>query len=198
MFAYISRVLVENYYADITDSFAREMLYDWGTILWDAIPITMLLVFHYKNFRPYQHELIIRMQDDSIGSVEDSSQQDMLLIQDGMMGQVVVSHDSIRMSTQVTTDPNLFMYMVQRDKPLRCGTAVVDATMLRKKSLDQSHRETLKKLPRLEATQTSPASLIQVRRASSYHEKNNNLSSFDNSNTLIKVVAAPIDNLQEV
>lgn len=82
MFAYTSRAVVDFFAHDITDTFTNEMLFDWGTILWDAIPITMLLIFHYKNFKPHQHELIIRMQDESTIALSDpgNSQQDMFLI----------------------------------------------------------------------------------------------------------------------
>lgn len=61
MFAYISRVISDVSYTRLTDTFKREMLYDWGAIIWDAVPITLLLIFHFKNFKPHHHELIIRM-----------------------------------------------------------------------------------------------------------------------------------------
>ena len=57
----------------------------------DAIPITCLLFFHFQNFKPHQHELIIRLdRNDSDMELNELGESD--LLQDGMF---LVSHDSI-------------------------------------------------------------------------------------------------------
>lgn len=57
----------------------------------DAIPITFLLFFHFQNFKPHQHELIIRLdRNDSDMELNELGESD--LLQDGMF---LVSHDSI-------------------------------------------------------------------------------------------------------
>ena len=36
-----------------SNSFFSEMLYDWSSLFWDAIPITCILIFHFNNFKPH-------------------------------------------------------------------------------------------------------------------------------------------------
>ena len=41
------------------------MLYDWSALVQDFFPIIALLVFHYSNFKPHQHQLIIRINTNN-------------------------------------------------------------------------------------------------------------------------------------
>ena len=66
MIGYMSRVAADTslwFYK--YDRFIEEMLYTWCAIFWDGVPILCLLIFHYKNFKPHQHELIIRIKDQN-------------------------------------------------------------------------------------------------------------------------------------
>ena len=45
------------------------MVYDWCSLLWDAIPITSILIFHFKNFKPHSYELVIRVGEEDSQSV---------------------------------------------------------------------------------------------------------------------------------
>ena len=65
MLGYMSKVAADvalQHYID--DPFTEEMLYDWCPLIWDGVPILCLLIFHYKNFKPHQHELIIRIKNN--------------------------------------------------------------------------------------------------------------------------------------
>lgn len=91
MLSYIEHCFVNFYYDNLISEFGRELIYDWSALIWDALPITCLLIFHFKNYKPYQHELIIRMQnsDSSMASMDDNQQHsndEMVVIQDGLMG----------------------------------------------------------------------------------------------------------------
>ena len=104
MIGYMNRVVLDYSYITIIDSmFTFDMIYVWCSLLWDTIPILSLLVFHYSNFKPHQHELIIHvnqyseLDDKKITGEED--EVDMLFIQDGMMGPLVVTRESIVLST---------------------------------------------------------------------------------------------------
>lgn len=66
--------------------FALSLLFNLTMLFNDAIPITCLLYFHFQNFKPHQHELIIRLDRDDSSSVNDEmlDSNELLLIQDGM------------------------------------------------------------------------------------------------------------------
>lgn len=74
MIGYMSRVgsdVAIIIYIDKYDDFKKQMLYTWGSLLWDGIPILCLLFFHYANFKPHQHELIIRINNQSDKAISD-------------------------------------------------------------------------------------------------------------------------------
>lgn len=78
------------------------MLYIWCEIFWDGVPILCLLIFHYQNFKPHQHELIIRIRNQSDKAQSDGHEvvnDEMQLIGDGMMGQFIASQESQIMSS---------------------------------------------------------------------------------------------------
>ena len=48
MFSYIERVIANYYFEKLENKkFLRELFYDWSAVIWDALPITCLLVVHY-------------------------------------------------------------------------------------------------------------------------------------------------------
>ena len=49
--------------------FGEEMLYDWSALMQDFFPIMALLVFHYSNFKPHQHQLIIRINNNTTNQI---------------------------------------------------------------------------------------------------------------------------------
>ena len=53
-----------------------EVLYDSLIIVWDGIPIILLCVFHYQNFKPFQQRLIIRTGEADLS--EDDMETPML------------------------------------------------------------------------------------------------------------------------
>ena len=68
MLGYMSKVAADVALGYINDDdywFLQEMIYDLCPIIWDGVPILSLLLFHYKNFKPGQHELIIRIKNRS-------------------------------------------------------------------------------------------------------------------------------------
>ena len=68
MLGYMSKVGADvalMYINDEKNMFLQEMIYDLCPIVWDGVPILSLLLFHYKNFKPGQHELIIRIKNRS-------------------------------------------------------------------------------------------------------------------------------------
>ena len=90
MLGYMSRVGTDYaLYHYVNDPFIEEMLYDWCPLIWDGIPILCLLLFHFQNYKPHQHELIIRVRnsnDEALEMYQEEDNDEMLLIQDGLMG----------------------------------------------------------------------------------------------------------------
>ena len=66
MIGYLTRVIVNfTIIHNGKNSFLTEMLFDCGQWLWDAFPIFCILLFHFRNFKPHQHELIIRIPQEN-------------------------------------------------------------------------------------------------------------------------------------
>jgi len=62
-------------------NFVEEISFDISSLFNDAIPIVCLLVFHFQNFKPHQHELIIRLADQEETSTNGNElEADMMLI----------------------------------------------------------------------------------------------------------------------
>lgn len=96
---YIMRVINDwtNEHSFKDKPFAKQLMFDFCLLINDAIPITCLLYFHYQNFKPHQHELIIRL-DRSSSSQVHNEMEDSDLLQDGMFNQALLSHDSVMLS----------------------------------------------------------------------------------------------------
>ena len=66
-------------------TFVVEIMFDISSLSNDAIPILCMLIFHYQNFKPNQHELIIRMAQHEVSSTKEMEMDTgMELITDGM------------------------------------------------------------------------------------------------------------------
>ena len=92
----------------LNNMFDEEMLYDWSALMQDFFPIMALLVFHYKNFKPHQHQLIIRINNNTENQIisdgmsmdsDENPRESMQFIQDGMLGPVRISRDSVVVSS---------------------------------------------------------------------------------------------------
>ena len=67
-------------------SFGVEIAFDVSSLSNDAIPILCMLIFHFQNFKPDEHELIIRMADHDVRSTkDDENNSQMDFFHDGMM-----------------------------------------------------------------------------------------------------------------
>ena len=71
-----------------SQSFGVEIMFDISSLSNDAIPIICMLIFHFSNFKPNEHELIIRMPADhevQHSTKDDENHSQMDFFHDGMM-----------------------------------------------------------------------------------------------------------------
>ena len=83
---YILRSVNDYFLAESNDqTFIVEIMFDISSLSNDAIPILCMLIFHFQNFKPNQHELIIRMAQHEVSSTKEMEMDTgMELITDGM------------------------------------------------------------------------------------------------------------------